>query len=395
MAENYGNEGTIDQDDFFAFVSVCTFICLALFILYISLVLYYININYKNKKICVFWIDYVILIFGGIFFTLIYFIYLMKSIRNQREPNPKNISTDFFGPALVISLSFMCFTLIDSLLFDAFMGIVIAIKMRKMKSIKQKNIELLSKELNDIDYVDILKMKSHHIYNLVFLVINIILISIETLAYTDVRINRFNTVWTLRGFFDYILRFYHILVLVFLFVSVIIMNTNKKKLLEENYYYNPDRIAQKIYDAHFSQIVYFTDVISFKLVADLIMNIPPMFFMASGKFNTFTLIASEVSIFLYIFFGGSQYFVIDKHSKAGKTNDMIKSLFCLRKSDFHFGEKDVKNILEDFEFDYSDQEKKILKDLNIKIIKNEEMDKSKDSNNHSQNTSSIELQKTN
>ena len=56
------------------------------------------------------------------------------------------------------------------------------------------------------------------------------------------------------------------------------MNNSKNSLLKK-YYYNPNRITQKIYDIHFGQIVYFTDAFSVKVVSNLIMSIPSLFFL--------------------------------------------------------------------------------------------------------------------
>jgi hypothetical protein len=265
--------------------------------------------------------------------------------------------------------------------------------MNKMKLINEMDLDFLAEKLNRIDYEDILKMKSHHIYTIIFLIINLILITIEILAYLDLSPERKLTPWNLRGYFDYLLRFYHLIVMIFLIISMIIMNYSKKSLLRKNYH-NPNRIAQKVYDAHFSQIIYFTDILSFKLVADLIMNIPPILFMSSAKFDSWTLIVSEIAIFLYIFFGGSEYFVIDRHSKAGRMNKFIQIFFCLKKLDFHFGEKDVRSIFDEFNFDYSKEEKNILDNLNIKIIKNVEYNLLKDENENSFSNSNIELQIT-
>jgi hypothetical protein len=79
----------------------------------------------------------------------------------------------------------MCFTLISTLLFDAITSIRLSIKMHKMKSINELDLFFLSEKLNNIDYADILKMKSHHIYNIVFIIINLVLITLEIFVYTD------------------------------------------------------------------------------------------------------------------------------------------------------------------------------------------------------------------
>lgn len=359
----------MEQNINFNYYSILIFtsICSILFLLYLSMVIYYITKNCHKKKLCIFWIDYCTLIFGGILFTIIYLFQFFVNGKDNRIKELKKLTTEFFPPALIISLSFMCFTLISTLLFDAIMGIRLSIKMHKMKSINEQDISFLSEKLNNIDYADILKMKSHHIYNIVFIIINLILITLEIFVYTDL-----NFKLSLKIYFNYIMRIYHLIVLAFLLISIVIMNKNKKLLLKKEYN-NPDRIAQKIYDAHFSQIVYFTDVISFKLVADLIMNIPASIFMANRRFDTFTLVWSELSIFVYILLGGSEYFVIDKDCKAGKTNKIIKKLFCLKKLDFHFGEKDVKKIIDDFNFDYSPEERRILENLSVQMIKSKKI----------------------
>ena len=352
--------------DYYA-ILIFTIICTIVFLLYLSMVMYYISENYYRKKLCIFWIDYCTLIFGGILFTIIYLLRLFIYGKDERIIKLKDFSTEFFAPALIISLSFMCFTLISTLLFDAITGIRLSIKMHKMKSINELDIFFLSEKFNNIDYADILKMKSHHIYNIVFIIINLGLITLEIFSYTNL-----NFKLSIRVFFNYIMRIYHFLVFIFLLVSIIIMNITKKFLLKK-VYNNPDRIGQKIYDAHFSQIVYFTDVISFKLVADLIMNIPASIFMANRKFDTFTLIWSELSIFIYIFLGGSEYLVLDKETKAGKANKIIQKLFCLKNLDFHFGEKDVRKIIDDCNFDYSPEEREILENLNINVVKKAEI----------------------
>ena len=344
-----------------------TIICTIVFLLYLSMVMYYISKNFKGKKLCIFWIDYCTLIIGGILFTIIYLLRFFIHGKDNRVIKLTEFSTEFFAPALIISLSFMCFTLTSTLLFDAITGIRLSIKMHKMKSINELDIFFLSEKFNNIDYADILKMKSHHIYNIVFIMINLGLITLEIFSYTNLYFKL-----SIKIYFNYIMRIYHFLVLIFLLVSIIIMNINKKYLLKK-VYNNPNRIGQRIYDAHFSQVVYFTDVLSFKLVADLIMNVPPSIFFANRKFDTFTLIWSEISIFIYIFLGGSEYLVLDKESKAGRPNKLIKKLFCLKNLDFHFGEKDVRRIIDDCDFDYSPEEREILENLNINVVRKAEI----------------------
>lgn len=366
------------DDNIYPLILIFNLTFIVIFLVYLSLVISYIIKNYHRKKLCIFWIDYCSLISGGVFFTIIYSINLI-SHGKDRITNPVELSESFYPPAVVISLSFMCFTLIGTLIFDGYISVRLAIKMHKMKLIMDMDLYSLADKFNRIDYADILKMNSHHIYNIVFFIINIALITLEGFAYTNVNPEKFDSFWNLKHFFDYLLRFYHFVVLIIIIFCIWIMNQSKKSLLEKNYY-NPNRIAQKVYDAHFSQIVYFTDVISFKLVTDLIMNIPPLLFMATAKFDTFNLNLSILAIFLYILLGGSEYFMIDKDSEAGERNKLIDALFLLKCINFHFGEKDARKIIDDFKFDYSKEEQKIIDDLNINIIKNVEYNLSKDEN---------------
>lgn len=263
----------------------------------------------------------------------------------------------------------MCFTIIDTLLFDSITAILLSIKMNKIKSIEAKNLMQVTQKCKSINIIDILKMKTHYIYYIVFSLINACFIILAILGFMDTDISRFDGILNLKGYFSYLLRYYHLSVLVLLIISIIYMNISKGSLLEKEYF-NDNRTAKKVYDIHFSQIVYFTDVISFKLIADLIMNIPALFFLALAQFNTFSLIFSEFTIFIYIFIGGSEYFVIDEDSKAGVINNYIKFWFCFKKLNFHFGEKDHRVILDDFNFQYSAEEQNVLASLNLTVIKN-------------------------
>ena len=362
-----------DSNNNLQLILIITFssIFVILYFIYLTIIIFYIIKNYHKKKLCVFWIDYCCLILSGILFICIYLIYLIIfSINNkQRIINPKELSHNIFSILIIASLCIMCFTIIDTLLFDSITAILLSIKMNKIKSIKAKNLIQVSQKCKNINIIDILKMKTHYIYYIVFSVINTCFIILAILGFMDTDISRFNGILNLKGYFSYLLRYYHLAVLVLLIISIICMNISKGSLLKKEYF-NNNRTAKKVYEIHFSQIVYFTDVISFKLIADLIMNIPALFFLALAQFNTISLIFSEFTIFVYIFIGGSEYFVIDDDSKAGVINNYIKFWFCFKKLNFHFGEKDHKVILDDFNFQYSAEEENVLESLNLAVIKN-------------------------
>ena len=372
-----------DPDNSVDLILIITFssIFIILYFIYLTIILVYIIKNYHKKKLCVFWIDYCCLILSGILFICIYLIYLIiHSINNNRVSNPKELSHNTFSILIIASLCIMCFTIIDTLLFDSITAILLSIKMNKIKSIEAENLTQVTQKFKNINIIDILKMETHYIYYIVFSVINTGFIILAILGFMDTEISRFDGIFNLKGYFSYLLRYYHLAVLALLIISIIYMNISKGSLLEKEYF-NDNRTAKKVYDIHFSQIVYFTDVISFKLIADLIMNIPALFFLALAQFNTFSLIFSEFTIFIYIFIGGSEYFVIDDDSKAGVINNYIKFWFCFKKLNFHFGEKDHRVILDDFNFQYSTEEQNVLTSLNLAVIKNIEYKLIDDGNN--------------
>ena len=349
-------------------------IFMIIYMTYLSLVVKYIIKNYHRKKLCVFWVEYSLLILNGIIFIMIYIInsiYIHIYKDNSRIDNPTNLSKSSISISIIVFLTSMCVTIICCLLFDSIIAIQLSLKMEKMKKINDKDLTAVSEKIKNVNLNNILKMKYTYKYYFLFSLIIILYIVLCILAYRDTNIKRFDGIWNLYGYFTYLLRYYHLIVLILLIGSISFMNQSKKSLLNKNYH-NDNRIGQKVYDIYFSQLVYFTDILSFKLVSDLIMNIPAIFFLSEEKFNTFTLIFSEFSIFLYIFLGGSENLILDKDCKAGKMDTKLRYMFCLKKLDFHFGEKDHRIIFDEFQFNYSPEEQSLFSDLNLTIIKNVE-----------------------
>ena len=358
-SNNYDN---YDKEIFFLII-IISIILILLFLVYLSFIIYYIIKNYHTKQLCVFWFDYCLLIFTGIIFIIIYAIYLLSNY-NERIRNPIHLSNNFFSISIILSLTTMCVTIIGSLFFDAIAAFKLSKKMNDIKNISEIEFNEVPKKFKDIKIINILKMKNNFIYYIIFAIINIIYIILCYLAYRDTNIERFNGYLNLYSYFTYLLRYYHLIVLILLIISIILMN-NSKNALSKKYYYNPNRIAQKIYDIHFGQIVYFTDVLSVKLVCNLIMSIPSLFFLTLERFNTFSLIFSEIAIFIFIFLGGSENLIIDKDIISLNLNEKIKFLFCLRKLDFHFGEKDQRANFDEFMRNYSEEDLNLLNDLSL------------------------------
>ena len=369
------------------------------------------------KKLTVFWIDYCFLLLTGIAFIIIYIVYILtlenkSNDHTNNNPNSQHIcykrteedlvqydkigdlAGDNWAQAIIISLCLMCLTIIDSIIFDALTSIRLARTMRKIQQIKDKEITSLTQKLKNIDFFDLLKIKSHYIYYIFFSVFNVGLLIWTYFAYSNADPDDFGTVITLRGYYNYILRIYHLVALILLIISIIIMNYTKSSLLSKNYY-SEDRMAQKIYDVYFSQMIYFTDVLSFKLVSDLIMDVPSMLFLSLARFSPLALIGSEIIIFIFIFVGGGEYLVIDKDSNVGKISDCTKCWFCFRQLNFHFGEKDHRVIFDESYFLYSPEEQDLLSTLDMTIIKNVEFKLIEEDDELSISNALIEMQSKN
>ena len=341
-------------------------IFILLYIIYLSVVIMYILKYYHTKKLCIFWVDYCCLIFTGILFIFIYNINLILN-NKDRIDNPLALSKNFYSNAIILSLTSMCLTIIGSLLLDSITALTISSKINDIKKINEMDIFALSQRFKKIKFNNILRMNYAYKYYILFIIIYLVYMILCFLTYRETNEDRFDGIFNLHYYFDYLLRYYHLIVFVLLIISLIAMNMNKASLLKKNYY-NPNRIAQKVYEMHFNQIIYFTDVLSFKLASNLIMSNPCFFFLSLGKYNSFTLILSEAAIFLFIFIGGSENIIIDRDSKIGKLDKKIEFYFCIKKLDFHFGEKDNKAIFN--EIMDCEEDENIITDLSTSIIKN-------------------------
>ena len=372
MNENEKEKDKIDHDNNYLVILLFSSIFIIIYAIYLIPILKYIFQNCLRNKICVYWIDYSVLIFSGIMFIIIYIINLaLFNIQKEGERinNINELSSNIYSLLIIVFLTIMCVTIINSLFFDSIIACKLSNIMNKIKKIEEQNFFKLSDKLKEANVVDILKFRFTFFYNAIFFIIDIVYIVLVIMAYKDIEITRFKGYINLRSFTGYLLRYYHAVILALLIISIIIMNINKKSLLKKHYY-NKNRLAQKIYNVYFNTIIYFTDIISFKLISDLIMNIPALLFLSKRKFDSASLVISELSIFLYMFLGGSEYLIIDKNSKAAKLSYLIKKLFCLDYLDFHFGQKDHNFILDQYKYTYSDEEQNVLNNLNMTIVTN-------------------------
>ena len=360
-----------NEYDFTNIIVIKTFIIISivLFLIYSTIILTYLIKNFHTKKLCVFWFDYLSLIIIVLIFNIIYFINIICN--DSRINNLLDLSKSFFSNAIILSFTTIILAIIGSLFSDAIRSIKLSSKMNEINKIKAIDFIEVSQKLKDIKINNILKIRYNYIYYIIFSIISIASIVICFFAYRDININRFEGYLNLYSYFAYFLRYYHLFAFIFFIIAIIIMNKRKKDLLNKKYF-NPNRIAQKIYNAHYYQMIYFSDVITFKVVSNLIINMPVLLFLSLEKYNTFTFIISDISVFLFTFIAGSEYFFIDQENINGKLNEIINFFFCFRKLNFHFVNKDQRANFDEFMLNlyYSEDDDNGLDDLSMNAIRN-------------------------
>ena len=129
-----------------------------------------------------------------------------------------------------------------------------------------------------------------------------------------------------------------------------------------------DKISLNIYNIYSCQITYNSDIITFKILSDILINVPILIFLIFKVCNSFFLIVTEIILVLYILLEGALLFTIDKNNEIGKISKNIKFWFNLKSFNFHFGENDHKTIINENTYKYSKEEKEILKNLEIDKI---------------------------
>ena len=353
----------------FLIIIIVSFISLILYIIYLSLVIIYIAKNYHNKNLSVFWIDFLYLIFAGILFIIFYIIKLIYNNYERINNNSNDLSNIIFSNGILLSLTTMNVTIIGSLLFDSITTFKLSSKINEIIKIIETDLLAVSEKIKNINFTNMLKLKYFGKFYIILSIFNLICIVLCFFSYKFTLNDNFNKIFNLSIFFGYFIRYYHLISFFLFIISIIYMNKCKKRLLNKNYN-NKNRIAQKVYNAHLNQILYFTDVITFKLISDLIISVTSLFFLSLGRLNTFTLIFSEIAIFIYILLFGNENFYIDFDNRAGKINKAIEFFFCFKKIDFHFREKDNYSIFDEIAINDLDEDKNVLNDLSKSLFKN-------------------------
>ena len=359
--ENIENENTENRGNFIMTLLV-TLVSLVFYFIYLFIVIKYIIIYHKTKKLSILWLQYLITFVINIIFTIFYLSYLLDS--KGDSINILNGENSTFIILLTIFLVAYVLNVINNFIYDSIISIKIFSSLNKMININTQDVEELSLRFKNIN-MRFFDKKQNLLYIIIFSVINIGLIVGFEFEYNNYN-NEDDTpsVLLVKNFISYILRLGSFISLIALLICLLLINYLKKNFFNK-YYYNNDLFAMKIYNMFSSKIIFSSDIIIFKIISDLIINIPILIFLISNTCNTLLWIFNQIIIFSYIIIFGALNFKLDKYNEIGKIPKLVKIWFLWKYIKFSFWENNYKYCLRDNTYRYNKTEKQILKDLEI------------------------------
>ena len=359
--ENIENENTENRGNFIMTLLV-TLVSLVFYFIYLFIVIKYIIIYHKTKKLSILWLQYLITFVINIIFTIFYLSYLLDS--KGDSINILNGENSTFIILLTIFLVAYVLNVINNFIYDSIISIKIFSSLNKMININTQDVEELSLRFKNIN-MRFFDKKQNLLYIIIFSVINIGLIVGFEFEYNNYN-NEDDTpsVLLVKNFISYILRLGSFISLIALLICLLLINYLKKKFFNK-YYYNNDLFAMKIYNMFSSKIIFSSDIIIFKIISDLIINIPILIFLISNTCNTLLWIFNQIIIFSYIIIFGALNFKLDKYNEIGKIPKLVKIWFLWKYIKFSFWENNYKYCLRDNTYRYNKTEKQILNDLEI------------------------------
>ena len=349
------------------YISILIFsiIFFILFLLYFISIILYLKRNYHTKKITLFWINYSII---NIVLLLFLGLYILKLLieQEERENNPYLLSSDFFSVIINIFLIMFIYSIISNLIFD-FISVFIAYdKLKKLSQIKTK----------ESNYLDLRDIKLQNIFNedyfyMIFIVINIVhigLVFLFILAYIDTNIIRTNGFFSINNFFVYLVKDYYFIVLFALIIYMFLLTRSKKLLMNCNYY-NPNLFEQKLFNIYSNRAIYYTTILNYQLIVELLLNIPIILFLLIQKINILNFIILFITQFSYIYLGGILYLNIDENNNVTDFPKIVKKIFCFNNKTINFRNKNIKDVFNDFIYHYDNNETAKITDLELTLFK--------------------------
>ena len=357
-------------------LSIIIFLILFSFLdfIFLSFVAYYIKKN-NNKNITLLWIDYFITITNGFIFSVIYITNLLVNYKNRI----KYFEDIYSNKLYILTNSFLMlffYTSISNLIFDIVKSIQLSYKIMKFKRINNtQDLEQMVIELKLIDIMNYTSPGKHYKFTFVMNVINILIVGFFTIVY--IRIDIQNEFFSIKEFNRYLLQYYHYFILGILFICFQFIN-HQKKSLTNKHYYSHNKLLSSIYKINSNELLYNLDILFYKLIVDLIINIPLILYISFLMLNTFAIFVFPVCLFLYIFIGGNILLTIDRNNKyknnyyVGKIirPKELSKLFCFKNIHFHFLENNFNLFMNDYEYfsNLGKEDKEILRVLKINFL---------------------------
>ena len=332
------------------------------YIIYLIIILKYIFAYFKSKKLSILWLQYLTTF---ILSFLLYFIYLIHLLYSKYEKI--NIFNKEENPNIIIILIIFLiannFNIINNLIYNIISSFFLIININKINNINQVNSNDLGVKFKDIS-TNFFNKKRNIIFNCIFFLIDISIIIVFLNKYINYNDKDAESFFSLLNIIKFILKITHIICFIVLIIFIFLINFFKKKILN-NYIYIAELFEKKIYNIFYTKILYSLDIISFKIIVDLIINSSALLILIFKVNNYFSWIISEILVYLYILIFGALIIKIDKMNEIGKIEESIKFWFFWKYIKFPFYENYNNHFLIDNTYKYSLEQRAILKDLKI------------------------------
>ena len=343
----------------FILILLFSLIFIILYFIYLFLVLKYIFVKFKEKRLSIYWLQYIITCLIGVLFIFIYLCFLMKTKGNRIDIFLSEESSTFLV-LITIFLVVNIYMIINNSIFDSISSFLLSFNFYKMINLNSIDLQELCLKIKNIK-TNIFNTRQYMLFWAIFGTLDIILIIIFESEY--VHYDK-TIIFQLKNFILYFIKYGYFICFIALIIGYFVMNFFRQKFFIKNYY-NKDKFAKKIYEIKSCQIIYNSDIIILKMVVDFLFNSIIISFLICKICNGFFLILSEIVLFLYILILGGLYFKIDKINGVGKISKNIKYWFNLKNINFIFGVNDHKIIINENTYKYSKEEKDTLKNLDL------------------------------
>ena len=336
------------------------------------------NLFKKHISLLIYWFEYFITLIISLIFTITYIIYLsfyvddywyIQSTDSPGKVCKRNVTKNPFGIVLYLSLVVLMIIVTTTILVDIIDGFYIVNIIKKILNINTRDFKVLSSKLNEVNIMSITNKKRNIIIKAIISFIYLLIAVVYLLAFFGKLKEYSISVTHVMDLF----RVLSVLEFSLIYVNAVILHSYKKKLLENNYY-SSNLMALKIYNLHTGRLLFFTDFLSYKSIVDLISNIPLVLFFLLQKLHTFPLIISYLSFLIYVISNGAIFIYVDKHIGRAKCSKWIKLSYLGKYFRFNFGEREKGKLYEEFEFELTNDEQKILNDLKILELVNNDIE---------------------